>query len=73
VSAPRLDLSAGTGATGASALMTVVGMADAMKQFDSNGNQIGQAGTLAAGATKSLNLPGVQDPANNGFLVSGGR
>jgi hypothetical protein len=51
--------------------MAVVSMADVMKQFDANGNQIAQGGTIVASLTRSMNMPGIQDP-NNGFLATGG-
>ena len=47
-------------------------MADVMRQFDANGNMLGTSATAAV-SSKSLNLPGIQDPAGNGFLASGGK
>jgi hypothetical protein len=55
------------------ALTTAVGMADVMKQFDANGNQVLKSATTTASLTKSLNLPGIQDPVSNGFLSTGGK
>jgi hypothetical protein len=48
-------------------------MADVMKQFDAHGNLIAAPGTTAASPSKALNVPGIQDPANTGFLASGGK
>ncbi|MDR7377138.1 ABC-type transporter Mla MlaB component, partial [Rhodoferax ferrireducens] len=56
----------------AAATLAVGSMVDVMKQFDANGNMVGgQSGTIASVA-KSLNLPGIQDPADKGFLAGTG-
>jgi hypothetical protein len=74
LSGTRLDTS-GSVASSVSlvALTTAVGMADVMKQFDANGNQVLKSATTTASLTKSLNLPGIQDPVSNGFLSTGGK
>jgi len=43
-----------------------------MKQFDANGNMVAKPGTTAVSPTKSLNLPGLQDPSHAGYLTTGG-
>jgi hypothetical protein len=55
------------------AALAAVSMADVMKQFDAHGNLIAAPGTTAASPSKALNVPGIQDPANTGFLASGGK
>lgn len=71
---PRLDTSGGVAALPSPAALTVASMADVLKQFDANGNLLGaQPTTAAATLTKTLNLPGLQDPNGGGILSSGGK
>ncbi|OGB32562.1 MAG: hypothetical protein A3F78_11155 [Burkholderiales bacterium RIFCSPLOWO2_12_FULL_61_40] len=68
----KLGTSGGVAASATAGALAAVGMADVMRQFDANGNMLGTSGTAAVSG-KSLNLPGIQDPAGNGFLASGGK
>lgn len=65
---PRLAAADGAAVAKSPVAMAAVSMADALKQFDANGRQLGNA---AAPSTKSLNMPGTQDP-NHGLLAPGG-
>ncbi|MBP6851901.1 MAG: hypothetical protein KA164_09890 [Rhodoferax sp.] len=67
-----LDLSGSLLASGSTVSLAAASMADVMKQFDANGNLVAKPGTTAGSATKSLNLPGLPDPSNGGFLTTGG-
>jgi hypothetical protein len=68
---PRPD--AGAAAAGQSqSSLAVVSMVDVMKQFDANGHPVASQGPAAALAKPGGNVPGIHDPAHNGFLVSGG-
>jgi hypothetical protein len=58
---------------GSLASTAMVGMADVLKQFDSNGNLIGSQMNAAASANKALTLPGVHEPTANGILATGGK
>jgi hypothetical protein len=73
LSGPRLDTTGGVAAAASPASLTVASMADVMKQFDSNGNLLGAQGTSASTLTKTLNLPGLQDPNGGGILSTGGK
>jgi hypothetical protein len=53
--------------------MAVVSMADAMKQFDFNGNQVGSYMASAGTPTKSLSLPTRQDQPDSSVLTIGGK
>jgi hypothetical protein len=60
--------------TPSAAALAVVSMADVMKQFDANGNLIAVPGaTVASTNTKTLTVPGIQDPTSTGFLASGNK
>ncbi len=67
-----LDLSGSLASANSVVSMGAASMADVMKQFDANGNMLAKPGTTAVSPTKSLNLPGLQDPSNGGFLTTGG-
>jgi hypothetical protein len=54
-----------------SASLAVVSMADVLKQFDSNGNQLTSQVSTTANSGKSLNMPGT-DPLANALLASNG-
>jgi hypothetical protein len=69
----RLDTSGGVAATASPASLAVASMADVMKQFDANGNLLGSQGPSASTLTKTLNLPGMQDPNGGGILSTGGK
>ena len=71
LSTPRLDVQSGVGSTNTTVSLTVGSMVDVMKQFDSNGNMVASQGNAVVALGKSLTLPGIQDPANNGFLATG--
>ena len=60
-----------TGSTAAT--LAVVSMVDAMKQFDVNGKMAGVQASATTSLGKSLTVPGIQDPANSGFLTSGSK
>jgi hypothetical protein len=67
---PQLDIS---GNTSANLAANVGGMVDALKQFDSNGNRIGQGSGTLASTAQSLSKSITQDPNNNGFLTTGNK
>jgi hypothetical protein len=71
-SATGLTAASSVPAAPSAAALAVVSMADVMKQFDANGNLIAVPGSNTAAPTK-LNVPGIQDPTNTGFLASGGK
>jgi hypothetical protein len=70
---PRLDAVAGAATANTGASLAVVSMVDVMKQFDANGSLIGSQATTAAALGKSLNLPGIADPASSGLLTTGSK
>jgi hypothetical protein len=74
---PKLDAASATPAAQSPVAIAALNMADVMKQFDPNGALLGGSATTSVGvglpSTKSLNLPGSQDPANSGILSSGGK
>jgi hypothetical protein len=51
-------------------MLAVASMADAMKQFDSNGNMVANVVNTSVPSTKSLTLPGVPE-AGNLFSANG--
>jgi hypothetical protein len=55
------------------ATLAASSMADVLSKFDANGNLLGNLGGVAAPSAKSLTLPGLPDPINNGFLAVGGK
>lgn len=59
-----------TGAEAAAGGVVVAGMATVMKQFDSNGNMLGQAPTAVA-VTKLTNVASLGDSQTNPILASG--
>jgi hypothetical protein len=67
------SLTATIGVAQTAAALAVVSMVDVMKQFDGNGSLIASQATSAASLGKTLNLPGLEDPANQGFLALGGK
>jgi hypothetical protein len=67
------SLTATTAVAQTAAALAVVSMVDVMKQFDGNGSLIASQATSAASLGKTLNLPGLEDPANQGFLALGGK
>jgi hypothetical protein len=71
---PAVSLDAASvGASASGTLVSAIaGMADVMKQFDSDGNLIGAQTNSAASATTTLNLPGKEDPLTKGILFSTG-
>jgi hypothetical protein len=52
--------------------LAVASMADAMKQFDSNGNMLGSP-SLAVPTLNQLKLNTTQDPTAGGILTTGGK
>jgi membrane protease subunit (stomatin/prohibitin family) len=60
----------GSGAGVSSGMLAVASMADAMKQFDSNGNMVANVVNTSVPSTKSLTLPGVPE-AGNLFSANG--
>jgi hypothetical protein len=64
------SLSSGGGAEVSSGMLAVASMADAMKQFDSNGNMVANVVNTSVPSTKSLTLPGVPE-AGNLFSANG--
>jgi len=69
---PGLLTTGAVAAASTAASLTVGSMVDVMKQFDANGNLVAKPDAAAASLGKTLTLPGIQDPANNGFLAAGG-
>jgi len=72
---PMASLLSGAQSTaGSQAVVNVGGIVDTLKQFDSNGNLITNAGqsssTLQAGVGEQSSLVNAQDPTKNGFLAS---
>jgi hypothetical protein len=67
------SLTATMGVAQTAAALAVVSMVDVMKQFDGNGSLIASQATNAASLGKTLNLPGLEDPASQGFLALGGK
>ncbi len=74
-SAPALQLDSGAPTPGlpkSSVALAVASMADAMKQFDSNGNMLGSP-SLAVPTLTQLKLNATQDPNAGGILATGGK
>jgi hypothetical protein len=75
--APNLNATSNVSTAQSPVALAATSMADVMKQFDSNGAMLGAPAIAAvastASTTKSLNLPGIQDPANSGILTTGGK
>jgi hypothetical protein len=70
-SSPGLHSSGDVIDLSASTALAVASMATVMKQFDSNGNLVGNAAPTTAAFSTALKLPGIQDPLASGFLATG--
>jgi len=68
----RIDLASTAVTKPAAATLAVGSMVDVMKQFDANGNLIAGQGSTIAATVKPLNVSGIQDAAQKGFLAGTG-
>jgi hypothetical protein len=71
-SVTRLDLASAAVAKTATSTLAVGSMVDVMKQFDANGNLVAGQGSTIAATVKPLNVSGIQDAAQKGFLAGTG-
>jgi hypothetical protein len=71
--APKLELTAPVLTAPTTSALAVRSMAEVMRQFDADGKMLGSAGSATAAPGKSMTLPGLPDPAGNGFLATGGK
>jgi hypothetical protein len=72
ITTAQLNGAVGVPSTATPGSLAVLNMVDVMKQFDTNGNQVGSQAVTTASTAKSLKLPGVQEPGSNGVLTING-